>query len=314
MTIAPVRVASDPNPAARTRRRRRQAWGGGWARIAVRAVLIGSALLAVVPMIWLLIAPSKTKEQFITLPPMAFGEFGNYATAWNNLLSFQDGVILRWAWNSAWYTIVIVLIGTMTAVLAGYALASTAIPLRRTLVMITLVGMLVPNVALVLPLFLQSISMGIYNSPWAVILVGSLNPFGVFLSYIYFSTAVPGELYEAARIDGASECAVAFRIALPLAKGLAGMVAFFVFIEAWASYFLPYVLLGSASNFTLPVGLGVLFGATPALNPGAGPSDLPIGRPEIAMAGALIAIPILIVFLLSSRLLVRGAFAGSVKS
>ena len=98
-----------------------------------------------------------------------------------------------------------------------------------------------------------------------------------------------------------------FRIALPLSKGLLGILAFFSFSAQWVNYFLPYVLLGSTSNFTLPVGLGVLFSSTPALNPGNGAEQSVIGRPEIA-------VPILIVFLASSRLLVRSVLAGSVKS
>lgn len=92
------------------------------------------------------------------------------------------------------------------------------------------------------------------------------------------------------------------------------MLAFFSFSATWVNYFLPYVLLGSAEKFTLPVGLGVLFSSTPALNPGNGAQQSVIGRPEIALAGLILAIPILIVFLASSRLLVRGVLAGSVKS
>jgi multiple sugar transport system permease protein len=198
--------------------------------------------------------------------------------------------------------------------MAGYSLAVTAIPFRRTLVSVTLITMLVPAVALVLPLFLEVSALGLYNSPWAFILVSALNPFGVFLAYIHFSTAVPPELYEAARIDGVSETGIFFRIAFPLSKGLAGMVAFFAFTATWVNYFLPYVLLGKNTAFTLPVGLGVLFSATPALNPSLGASTIPIGRPEIALAGLVIAIPILVIFLLSSRFLVRGTFSGSVKS
>ena len=77
---------------------------------------------------------------------------------------------------------------------------------------------------------------------------------------------------------------------------------------------LPYVLLASNDKFTLPLGLGVLFSSTPALNPGLGASQLPIGRPEVALAGLLVAIPVLVVFLLSQRFLVRGMLAGGVKS
>jgi multiple sugar transport system permease protein len=174
--------------------------------------------------------------------------------------------------------------------------------------------MIVPPVALVLPLFIQISQLGLYDTPTAVILTSSFYPFGVFLAYIYFTTSIPHEVYEAARVDGAGEYKTFFLIALPLSKGLLGMLAFFSFSAAWVNYFLPYVLLGSAANFTLPVGLGILFSSTPALNPGNGAQQSVIGRPEIALAGLVVAIPILIVFLLSSKLLVRGVLAGAVKS
>lgn len=276
--------------------------------------LVLFAIASVVPMIWLVLAPSKTAADLISLNPFAFGSFEQYAVAWNNLMLFQEGRLLLWLWNSVWYTATIVAISCVTAILAGYALATAPIPFRKTLLITTLVAMIVPPVALVLPLFLEVTMIGIYNTPWAIILTSSFYPFGTFLAYIYYSTSIPKELYEAARIDGSGEFGTFIRVALPLSKGLFGMLAFFSFTAAWVNYFLPYVLVNSGEVLTLPVGLGVLFSATPALNPGLGASILPIRQPEIALAGLLVAIPILIVFIASSRLLVRGVLAGSVKS
>jgi multiple sugar transport system permease protein len=288
--------------------------GGTVGRTGVWIVLLVYALVSIIPMIWLLIAPSKTAEQLNNQSPFSFGTFANYGEAWNHLLTFQNGVIVQWLVNSVLYTVAIVAIACITAVLAGYALAATAIPLKRSLLIITLVAMIIPPVALVLPLFIEISNVQLFDTPAAVILTSSFYPFGVFLAYIYFSTSIPKDIYEAARMDGAGEFATLWRIALPLSKGLFGMLAFFSFSASWVNYFLPYVLLGSAENFTLPVGLGVLFSSTPALNPGNGAQQSVIGRPEIALAGLLLAVPILIVFLLSSRLLVRGVLAGSVKS
>ncbi len=287
---------------------------GSVGRALVWVTLIVGALLSVIPMIWLIIAPSKTAPQLNNDPPFSFGSFENYVIAWQNLLTFQDGIIVQWLVNSVVYTLLIVAISCVTALLAGYALAATAIPFKRTMLITTLVAMIVPPVALVLPLFIQISQLGLYDTPAAVILTSSFYPFGVFLAYIYFTTSIPHDIYEAARVDGAGEFKTFFLIALPLSRGLFGMLAFFSFSAAWVNYFLPYVLLGSAANFTLPVGLGILFSSTPALNPGNGAQQSVIGRPEIALAGLLVAIPILIVFLLSSRLLVRGVLAGAVKS
>jgi len=283
-------------------------------RTGVWVVLLVYGLLSVVPMVWLLIAPSKTAAQLNNDAPFSFGSFANYGSAWEHLLTFQDGVLVRWLLNSVVYTVAIVLLSCVSAILAGYALAVTAIPFKRTLLIVTLVAMIIPPVALVIPLFIEISNAQLFDTPAAVILTSSFYPFGVFLAYIYFSTSIPKELYEAAKVDGAGEFATFWRIALPLSKGLFGMLAFFSFSASWVNFFLPYVLLGSAENFTLPVGLGVLFSSTPALNPGNGAQQSVIGRPEIALAGLILAIPILIVFLLSSRLLVRGVLSGSVKS
>jgi multiple sugar transport system permease protein len=283
-------------------------------RTGVWLVLLVYGLLSVIPMIWLLIAPSKTATQLNNDNPFSFGTFANYGSAWNHLLTFQDGVIIQWLLNSVVYTIAIVALSCVSAILAGYALAATAIPFKRTLLIVTLVAMIIPPVALVIPLFIEISNAQLFDTPAAVILTSSFYPFGVFLAYIYFTTSIPKELYEAAKVDGAGEFATFWRIALPLSKGLFGMLAFFSFSASWVNYFLPYVLLGSAENYTLPVGLGVLFSSTPALNPGNGAQQSVIGRPEIALAGLILAVPILIVFLLSSRLLVRGVLAGSVKS
>jgi multiple sugar transport system permease protein len=299
--------AAHSTPKARTA-------GGRAGRTVVWIVMLVYGLLSVLPMIWLLLAPSKTAAALNNAFPFSFGSFANYGAAWAHLLTLQNGVLLQWIVNSVLYTIAIVAISCITAILAGYALAATAIPFKRTLLIITLIAMVVPPVALVFPLFIEISNVGLFDTPAAVILTSAFYPFGVFLAYIYFSTSIPREIYEAARVDGAGEFGVFWRIGLPLSKGLLGMLAFFSFGATWVNYFLPYVLLGSAENYTLPVGLGVLFSSTPALNPSNGAQQSVIGRPEIALAGLILAIPILIVFLASSRLLVRGVLAGSVKS
>jgi multiple sugar transport system permease protein len=283
-------------------------------RVVVWIVLAVFGILSVVPMIWLILAPSKTAKQLNDNPPFSFGSFEQYGVTWQNLLSQNNGIILHWMANSVTYTASIVAISCVTAVLAGYALAATTLPFKRVLLIITLIAMIIPPVALVVPLFVEISAIGLYDNPASVILTSSFYPFGVFLAYIYFSTSIPTEIYEAAKVDGAGEFTTFFRIALPLSKGLFGMLAFFSFSAAWVNYFLPYVLLQSQENFNLSVGLGFLFTSSPALNPQNGAQQSLIGRPEIALASLLLAIPILIVFIASSRLLVRGVLAGAVKS
>jgi|AntAceMinimDraft_1070359.scaffolds.fasta_scaffold03720_4 multiple sugar transport system permease protein len=284
------------------------------AKAAAWLVMILFAVFSIIPMLWLVLAPSKTQVELQRDAPLSFGSFQGYRNAWENLNVFQDGRIVDWIINSIWYTGVQVLVACAVAILAGYALAATRLPFRKTMLIVTLVAMIVPQVAFVLPLFVEISALGLYNTAWAIILPGSFYPFGVFLSYIYFSSTIPAELYDAARIDGSGDWGIFFRVALPLAGGLIGMLAFFSFQVNWINFFLPFVVVSSGDVLTLPVGLGILFSSTPALSPQVGANALPIRAPEIALAGMIVAIPILIVFLASARLLVRGVLAGSVKS
>jgi len=279
----------------------------------VNTWLIFFAIISVIPMIWLLLAPSKEDADITNRHPLAFGSFGNYIKAWKNLQFFDDGVMLQWVINSIWYTAAIVIIATVTASMAGFVLSASRIRFKRAFLVSTLITMLVPPMALVVPVFILMDKISLMDKPLAVILVSSLYPFGVFLSYIYYSTTIPKELYESARLDGCNDFRLFSKIALPLSWPLISLLAFFAFIGNWANYFLPYILLPSSENYTLPIGLGFLFYSTPAINPGVGATSVPIYKPEIALAGVLIALPIMIVFLISQKRLVRGMLAGSIK-
>ncbi len=307
-------VDSITTPGRADRVERTRGAGATTGRVMVWIVLVVFGILSVVPMIWLILAPSKTAQHLNDNAPFSFGSFAQYGVAWHNLLSQNDGVFINWIVNSVVYTASIVVISCFTAVLAGYALAATALPFKKVFLIITLLAMIIPPVALVVPLFVEISAIGLYDTALSVILTSSFYPFGVFLSYIFFSTSIPTEIYEAARVDGAGEFSTFIRIALPLSKGLFGMLAFFSFTAAWTNYFLPYVLLQSQEKFNLSVGLGFLFTSSPALNPLNGAQQSLIGRPEIALASLFLAIPVLIVFIASSRLLVRGVLAGAVKS
>jgi multiple sugar transport system permease protein len=147
----------------------------------------------------------------------------------------------------------------------------------------------------------------------SVVLPASFYPFGAYLAFIYFSTSLPREIVEAARIDGCSEVGLFWYIAMPLARALIALLAFFSFVANWNNFFLPYVMLTEEAMYNLPVGLGALIAGTPALNPAMGGTYLPITRPEVALAGLIVVAPIAVVFVISQRALVRGLVAGSVK-
>ncbi len=281
--------------------------------LAANFMLILFAVISVLPILWLLLAPSKSDPDITNRHPLAFGNFSGYLTAWKNLQSFNDGVVVSWAVNSIWYNVVIVLLATSSATLGGFVLAASKIRIKKMLMVGTLITMLTPPMALVVPIFVLIDKLGLMDKPLGVILVSSLYPFGTFLAYIYFSTTIPTELYEAARVDGCNDFRLFTKIALPLSWPIISLLMFFAFVGNWANFFLPYVLLPSPENYTLPIGLGFLFYSTPAINPGVGATSLPIFKPEIALAGILVALPIMIVFMFAQKRLIRGMLAGSIK-
>jgi multiple sugar transport system permease protein len=277
-------------------------------------VLFGFAVFCAVPLIWLLLAPTKNADQLLDQNPLSFGTLQRAVLAWQHLTDYNGGVLYRWILNSAVYSVSAVVLSVGAALPAAYALATMRFPGRKLILTTTLLAMLLPATATVLPLFLEINQVHLTNTAASVILPGSFFPFGVYLAYVYFTTSLPKELLEAARIDGCGEFRLFFKVAAPLAKPVIAQLVFFSFVANWTNYFLPYVMLSDDHAYNLPVGLGALISGTPALKPSVGGSFLPITYPEAALAGLLVVVPIAVLFLSFQRFLVRGLLSGSVKN
>ncbi|MEU0796852.1 carbohydrate ABC transporter permease [Amycolatopsis sp. NPDC005961] len=265
----------------------------------------------VLPVLWLLLAATKTDDQLVHGHPLSFGSWEALGANWTALTSFGDNAIFEWLGNSALYSFAALAITLCVAIPAGYALAMTEFRGRRTLLVATLVVMLMPNATLVVPLFLEINAVHLIGSMWSIVLPYSFYPFGVYLTYIYFSTALPRDLIDAAMLDGCSPFGVFRHIALPLAAPVVALVGFFSFVANWTNYFLPYVLLPESDQFPVQVGLGTLLDAVPQFNPTVGTAA--VQRPELALATLLAITPVLVVFLFSQRFLVTGMLAGATK-
>ena len=266
----------------------------------------------VLPVIWLLLAPSKTAGEVVRDNPLSFGSFHQIGTAWRHLFAFQDGAMTRWLLNSAIYSGGSLVLTLAVSVPAGYALALTKFRGRKALLVITLVTMIMPQATLVLPIFLELNRFHLIGTIWSVILPFSFYPFGVYLVYIYFGSSLPRDLLSAARIDGCTEWQLFARIALPLAKPVVGLVAFFSFVGNWNNFFLPYLVLPNSEQFPVQVGLNQLLTSTPSFNPVAG-AGLNVTIPELALAIIVAILPVLVLFVFSQRTLVSGMLAGSSK-
>lgn len=295
-----------------TVRAARQTTPGEWlGRVLAILLLVVFALFFVVPLVWLLLAPLKTDRQLLLDHPFAIGDFATLADNFASLVSFQKGLLWTWIGNSAFYCGAALVLTLIISIPAGYAMALTEFPGRKALLAATLVVMMVPSTALVLPIFLELSAVKLIGNPLSVILPFAFFPFGVYLTYIYFSTAVSRDLLDAARIDGANEFQVFFKIAMPLATPVIALVGFFNFTGNWNNYFLPYVTM-PGRKAPIQVGLAELLSNVPAFNP-TNAASTTISLSALALATLIAIAPVLIVFLFSQRFLVTGMTAGGTK-
>ena len=283
MTSVGARRRRDPAAIART----------GLATV----LLVAFAAFFAVPLVWLALATTKSGQQLQGAAPLGWGSVHQLMRNWHQLTGFEGDAFAGWFGNSAEYAFGALLIVLLVDIPAGYGLAISGLRCRRPLLLITLVVMLIPNTVLVLPVFLELNHVGLIGHALAVILPFSFFPFGVYLSYLYFSTSIPKDMLAAARLDGCSELQVFIRIALPLCRPVIALVTLFSFVANWNNYFLPFVMLPSSSGYPLQVGL----------------SNLPRASPVLALGTLISTLPVVLVFLVSQRYVVAGLTAGSTR-
>ena len=290
----------------------RDASPGAWlGRVFTVLLLIFFVLFFVIPLVWFVLAPTKTDRQLLLENPFALGDISTLIHNWSTLVEFQKGLIWTWLANSAFYCLTSLAITLAISIPAGYAMALTEFPGRRALLALTLVVMLVPSTALVLPIFLELSAVHLIGNPLSVILPFSFFPFGVYLTYIYFSTAISRDLLDAARIDGAGELQVFRMVAMPLATPVIALVGFFNFTGNWNNYFLPFVTVPGRKS-PIQVGIAELLSNVGQFNP-TNAASTTISLSTLALAILIAVAPVLIVFIFSQRFLVTGMTAGGTK-
>lgn len=310
-TLSPT-AATAATPA----RRRAGSGGNTLARFSTRALiflLLGLfVLFFLIPIVWLLLAGTKNSTTLVSQNPYSFGAFRDLRANWHALMTFQDGAVKTWMRNSVLYAGAALVLTLVVSIPAGYALAKMDFKGRRALLITTLIVMLMPTAALVLPTFLEVNYAHLVNTPLSVILPYSFFPFGVYLTYIYFSTAVPSDLLSAAKIDGCGEVRVFTSIALPLATPIVALVGFFSFVGNWNNFFLPYVMLPGSNEYPMQVGLTQMLTSTPNFNPVVG-ANAEVSPPELVLATLVSIAPVLLIFLVAQRYVVSGLTAGGTK-
>jgi multiple sugar transport system permease protein len=270
------------------------------------AVMALYLVYTLIPLVWLVINASKTQPALFSTSGLSFG--GPFALFDNigQTFTYNDGIFFRWLGNTLLYVVVGAGGATILATAAGYGLAKYRFPGRRAVFAIVLGAVAVPTTALAVPTFLMFSKLGLTNTPLSVIIPSLISPFGLYLIWVYAADAIPDELMEAARIDGAGELRIFFTVTLrQLAPGIV-TVALFTMVQTWNNYFLPLIMLSEPKWYPLTVGLNQW--SAQANGAGAQPIF------NLVLTGSLLTIiPLVIAFLFMQRFWQSGLSAGSVK-
>ncbi|MBE1877833.1 carbohydrate ABC transporter permease [Myceligenerans pegani] len=267
------------------------------------AILLIGAVYCLLPVVWVVFAASKSSaELFSTLTFVpSLHLFDNIA----ELSAYRQGLFWRWMLNTALYAGVAAALSAVVSAMAGYALAKYSFRGKTAVFNVLLAGVLVPGVILAIPQYLLLAQVGLTNTYWSVLLPSIISPYGIYLARIYAAAAVPDEIVEAARTDGAGELRTFVQVAMPMMTPGLVTIFLFQFVAIWNNFMLPYIMLGDDRLFPLTVGLSGLLGQTasqPAMY-------------TLVVTGALLSIvPLVALFLLLQRFWQVDLAAGAVKA
>ncbi len=272
----------------------------------VTGLCILFALFTLVPIAWMLI--NSTKNQANIFESFGFWFARPFVLLHNFKMLFEnvdgDGTYIQWLGNTALYAGLGGIGATALSALGGYGFAHFKFRGSKLTFSLVLAALLVPIAAITLPLYFVYAKVGLINNIWGMILPSMVSPVGVLLMRVYVSGSVPRELIDAARLDGASEPRIFFRLAVPLmVPGLTTVLLLSV-VGIWNNYFLPLVIFSKNSMYPLTEGLGLW--ASHASTSG----DQNI-YPLLVIGGFVTIIPSIALFLILQRYWRGGALLGS---
>jgi multiple sugar transport system permease protein len=299
MTANTTALATPAASPARIRRARKALRG----KIAYHGIGLATAFFFFAPFAFALLASFRKGSEAGQPPLPPWPMSGISLDAYRSLDTFGAG-IWQHTLNSLIVSLATVLLTVIVSLLAGYGFSRYRFPLKNALFILIIATLMIPFQSILTPLFIILAKLGLNNSLFGLVLVYvTLQlPFSVFMMRNAFD-AVPKEIEEAARIDGARDLKLLVRVLLPLVLPGVATVAIFAFLNAWNEFLAALVLLSSNENYTLPVlMMAVRAGRLGAVNWGA-----------VQAGVAVMTIPCLFVFLLLQRFYMRGLMAGAVK-
>ena len=266
-------------------------------QVLLYALLIVGALIALMPMLWMLSASFMPTGEANTYPPHLMPSritFEHYRDLFTRLN------LGRYLFNSALIAVVVTGVSLVINSLAGYAFAKLRFRGRDRAFRILSLGLVLPVQVAMLPLFLLMKNLHLINTYWGVIIPGMASIFGIFLIRQY-ALSIPDDMLDAARIDGASELRIYWSVVVPGILPILATLAIWTFLATWNDFMWPLIVLSDEAHYTLPVALANLSGEH-------------VMDTELMMAGSVLTvIPVLAVFLFLQRYYIQGVMAGSVK-
>jgi multiple sugar transport system permease protein len=268
------------------------------ARLTLYAVLVAGLAAVVGPFLWMLLSSVKPEREIRRVPPTWWPEtftLGNYG----ELLSRLD--FPRFFANSVLVAVLVTAGNLVFCSALGYALAKLRFPGRRLLFGLVLGTLMVPGMVLFVPQFVLVSNLGLVNTYAGLVLPFLAGPFGVFLMRQYL-LSIPDELIEAARVDGAGELRIFWRIVLPLCRPALATLGILTFLASWNNFLWPLVVATTEDRYTLPVALALYSVGQNRMNFG------------LLLAGAVVVVlPVLLVFVFLQRHFLRGIATTGLK-
>ncbi|MGH3240483.1 MAG: carbohydrate ABC transporter permease [Spirillospora sp.] len=265
---------------------------------AVAVVLLAvGAVISAAPFYWMVVASTRDNSELFASPP-PFVPGGRIA---HNLAELEDSIgFSRVMLNSVGITVVYTVLSSLISAMCGYALAKYRFRGRRLLLGVVLATMMIPFQVLLVPLFQMMASLGWVDTYQAVILPFLANSFGIFLMRQAF-LGFPDELIESARIDGAGDLRIFYRIVLPGVRPQFSALVIFTFMTQWNAFLWPLLMLNSEEKYTAPVALYTLIGQSH------------VDYAGLILGSFLATLPLMLIFFLFQKQFVSGLLGGAVK-
>lgn len=266
-------------------------WGRYVPRVVAFLALAALAAVWLLPFAWALVTSFKTEADAGAVPLRWIPETGWTAQAYANVISAGD--LPLWLFNSVLVAVGVTVLTVAVCALAAYGFSRTLFRGRRALLAVTIASIMVPPQILIVPLFYQMLALRLVDTYWGIILPQVVAPVMVFILKKFFD-AIPQELEDAARVDGASQLRIFWNIVMPLSRGIIAAVSIFVFIGAWNNFLWPFIVTNDPGLMTMPVGLATVENA------------YGVQYAQDMASAMLAALPLIVVFLFFQRQIIKG--------